>query len=101
LCAARGLHSFPTRRSSDLAAAKWLSERKVALVGSDNWAVEAVPGEDADRPFQVHQWLLTRHGIYLLENLDLERLAAEKVYEFALDRKSTRLNSSHRTISYA
>jgi len=66
-----------------MAAAKWLTEKKVTLIGSDNWAVEAVPSEDADRPFQVHQWLLTRHGIYLLENLDLEQLAADKVYEFA------------------
>ena len=49
-----------------LAAAKWLSERKVSLVGSDNWAVEVVPPEDPDRPFPAHNWLLTRHGIYIL-----------------------------------
>lgn len=66
-----------------LAAAKWLSEQKVALVGSDNWAVEVVPAEDPDRPFVCHQWLLTRNGIYLLENLDLSELAKEKVHEFA------------------
>jgi kynurenine formamidase len=66
-----------------LAAAKWLSERKVSLVGSDNWAVEAVPPEDPDRPFPAHQWLLVRHGIYLLENLDLEPLAGDKATEFA------------------
>jgi kynurenine formamidase len=64
-------------------AAKWLTEKKVCLIGSDNWAVEVVPSEDADRPFAVHQWLLTRHGIYLLENLDLGELAKDKVYEFA------------------
>lgn len=66
-----------------LAAAKWLSERQVALVGSDNWAVEVVPAENPDRPFEVHQWLLVRHGIYTLENLDLEELAGDKVREFA------------------
>ena len=55
----------------------------MTVVGSDNWAVEAVPGEDADRPYQVHQWMLTRNGTYLLENLDLAQLAADKVYEFA------------------
>jgi kynurenine formamidase len=42
-----------------------------------------VPHEDHDRPFQVHQLLLVRHGIYNLENLDLEELAREKIYEFA------------------
>ena len=31
----------------------------------------------------VHQWNIVRHGIYHLECLDLERLAADKVYEFA------------------
>src|SRR5205823_1780726 len=66
-----------------MAAAKWLTEKKVCLIGSDNWAVEVVPSEDPDRPFAVHQWLLTRHGIYLLENLDLSELAKEKVSEFA------------------
>jgi kynurenine formamidase len=66
-----------------LAAGKWLSERKVTLVGSDNWAIEVVPPQNPDRPFEVHQWLLTRHGIYLLENLDLAGLVQDRAYEFA------------------
>src|SRR5262245_44136700 len=66
-----------------LDAAKWLTEKKVCLIGSDNWAIEVVPSEDPDRPFACHQWLLTRHGIYLLECMDLEELAKDKVYEFA------------------
>jgi kynurenine formamidase len=66
-----------------LAATRWLTDHKVVMIGADNWAVEAVPGEDKERPFQVHQWLLTRHGIYILENLDLGELAADRAYEFA------------------
>jgi kynurenine formamidase len=66
-----------------LEAAKWLTEKKVCLVGADNWALEVVPSEDPDRPFVVHQWLLTRHGVYIFENLDLSELAKEKVDEFA------------------
>jgi kynurenine formamidase len=66
-----------------MATARWLSERKTVLVGSDTWATEVVPPENKDRPFEVHQWLLVRNGIYNLENLDLEELAREKVYEFA------------------
>jgi kynurenine formamidase len=66
-----------------LAAARWLSERKVSLVGSDNWAVEAVPPEDPEQPFPAHHWLLTRNGIYILENLDLDPLARAEAYEFA------------------
>jgi kynurenine formamidase len=66
-----------------LAAAKWLAECKVSLVGSDNWAVEVVPPADPDQPFPAHNWLLTRNGIYILENLDLEALANESASEFA------------------
>jgi kynurenine formamidase len=64
-------------------AARWLSAQKTVLTGADTWAIEVVPHENPDRPFEVHQWMLTRHGIYNLENLDLEGLAADKVYEFA------------------
>lgn len=66
-----------------LAAAKWLTDQDVCLVGSDNWAIEVVPHENPKRPFEVHQWTLTRNGVYHLENLDLEQLAADRVYEFA------------------
>jgi kynurenine formamidase len=64
-------------------AGNWLCGRKIALLGTDTWASEAVPHEDPERPFQVHQLLLVRHGIYNLENLDLEELARERIYEFA------------------
>jgi kynurenine formamidase len=66
-----------------MAAAKWLSEQKIVLLGSDNWAIEVVPNEDRGMANPVHQWNIVRHGIYHLECLDLERLAADKVYEFA------------------
>lgn len=66
-----------------LEAARWLAEKKVSLVGADTWAVEVVPSENPRRPFEVHQFLLVRNGIYQLENLDLSQLAADKVTEFA------------------
>lgn len=66
-----------------LAAAKWLISRKIVLVGADNFGVEAVPGENEDRVWEVHQWLIARNGIYNLENLDLDGLAKDRVYEFA------------------
>lgn len=66
-----------------LAAAKFLTDRKVAMIGADTWAIEAVPHETDELSYPVHQWNLTRNGVYHLENLDLEELAADKVYEFA------------------
>lgn len=64
-------------------AARWLAERKIVLVGSDTWATEVVPFEKAERVHEIHQLLLVRHGIYNLENLDLDELARDRVYEFA------------------
>jgi kynurenine formamidase len=61
---------------------KWLAAKKIVLVGADNWAVEAQPGEDTQRFAEGHQQLLTRNGIYIHENLDLAALAKDKVYEF-------------------
>jgi kynurenine formamidase len=63
--------------------AKWLIEKKICLVGADTWSMEAVPGEGKDRAFEVHQWLINMNGIYIHENLDLERLANDRTYEFA------------------
>ena len=55
--------------------ATWLAERKIACVGADSWPVEAVPGEDPERPFVCHNIWLTMHGIYIIENQYLEDLA--------------------------
>lgn len=66
-----------------MAAAKWLTDKKVSIVGADSWAVEVVPPEDPDRPYPCHQWLIVRHGVHTLENLDLSELAKDKVYQFA------------------
>jgi kynurenine formamidase len=66
-----------------MAAAKFLTDRKPVIIGADTWAIEVVPHEDPERPFPVHQWNLVRHGVYHLENLDTQALAADKVYEFA------------------
>src|SRR5262249_8032338 len=66
-----------------MAAAARLWGRKSTPVGSGTRATQVVPPEDKERPFEVHQLLLVRNGVYNLENLDLEELARDKVYEFA------------------
>ena len=50
--------------------------RKIAVVGADTWPVEAVPGEDANRPFECHSIWLTMNGIFINENLNLDELVA-------------------------
>ena len=66
-----------------LEAAEFLVKRNVMIVGSDNWAVEVRPYPDRGLFLPVHGYLLNVNGIYLIENLDLEALARDKVNEFA------------------
>ena len=63
--------------------AKWLADKKIAVVGGDTWPVEAVPGENPNRPFECHVIWLTMNGIFINENLNLEDLSKDKAYEFA------------------
>jgi len=65
-----------------VAVARWIAERKASLVGADSCCVEVDPNPDPKLDHPVHQELLMRHGIFILENLDLRGLAAERVYEF-------------------
>jgi kynurenine formamidase len=64
-------------------AIRWLVEKKIVMTGADTENVEAVPGENPNRAFEGHHWLMNRNGIHNFENLDLEELASDRVYEFA------------------
>jgi kynurenine formamidase len=67
-----------------LELAEWLAANHVALTGCDTWSYGPVPAEDPARPFAVPQHLNVRHGVFIVENLDLAALAADGVREFAL-----------------
>jgi len=60
-----------------LASCEWLHERDVAAVCADNWAVEALPGEDPDAFLAVHMVLIRDMGLTLGEILDFEELAED------------------------
>ncbi len=62
--------------------ARYLASLGVVAVGADSVAVEVIPFEDAEEAFPVHQILLARNGVYILENMDVGALAADKGYEF-------------------
>src|SRR5437773_12254542 len=78
-CAHRDLHSFPTRRSSDLC--------------------EIAPGKSLKPERHMYEEL-----IYILRGAGATTVwvdgSSKQTFEWQ-DRKSTRLNSSHITISYA
>jgi kynurenine formamidase len=58
-------------------AAVWLASQKVVAVGSDQWAVEVIPGENPNEAFIVHNILLTDNGIHIIENVRTDLMAAE------------------------
>ena len=65
-----------------ISGCEYLAKLGVVLTAADSWAVEAVPGEHANKPFECHAQLQTRRGIWNLENLDFSQLLADKVDEF-------------------
>ena len=67
------------------AGSRWLVERKVRAVGADNMAFDVMssaPDPELKVTLPGHVLLLVRAGIPIIENLNLEELAAAKVYEF-------------------
>jgi kynurenine formamidase len=56
--------------------ARWLRDRAVAAVGSDNWAIEVMPSETGEM-LPLHCILIRDMGMPLAEILDLEALAED------------------------
>jgi kynurenine formamidase len=72
---------FNTEPGINLEAAVWLTDRDVAIVGADNFAVEALPFPN-NKVFPVHQYLIRDFGMPLLEGLMLDPLVASGRHEF-------------------
>ena len=62
--------------------AQYLADLGVVAVGADSTAVEVLPSENEARPYEVHQILLAKNGVYILENMWTNDLAADGVHEF-------------------
>ncbi len=86
------LHEYP---GVNLEAVKWLvEEKKVMLLGADNLSLEAFPPEREDNWVPVHTYLLAEKGVMFIEQMYLEELAADKVYEFAFIASSLKLRGA-------
>jgi kynurenine formamidase len=66
-----------------VAAAEWLARQNPMLVGADNASVEISPNPDPKVSLPIHQILLVVNGIHLPENLKLDQMASDRVYESA------------------
>src|SRR5699024_12176541 len=90
----RQLHSFPTRRSSDLTSNNIL-QRVKRIFNAEKAGHSGTLDPMATGMLPICFGEATKFAGQLLDN--------HKTYQFTcqLDRKSTRLNSSHVSISYA
>ncbi|RFU19906.1 cyclase family protein [Geodermatophilus marinus] len=65
-----------------LAEARYLADRRPAIIGSDSWALEVLGNPVVQAVFPVHQELLVKNGIRIGEGIITDELAADGVHEF-------------------
>ncbi len=59
----------------------WLAQQGVVAVGADTVALEALPSPPG-KQFIVHQTLLAKHGVHILETINTHELARDGAKEF-------------------
>jgi kynurenine formamidase len=62
--------------------AQYLADAGVVAIGADTAALEVIPFEVKDELFAVHQILLAKNGVHILENVNTAALAADGATEF-------------------
>ena len=77
---ARYLNAAGVSKSGNI----WAADRGVRAVGADNMAWDNMVERDPETKMALfgHAHLLVKHGIHIIENLNLEELAAAKIHEF-------------------
>jgi kynurenine formamidase len=77
--------------------AQFLADLGVVLVGSDSRTLEVQPYVDGEVA-PVHQILLAKNGVYILEHVKTEELAADKIYEFLFVMAAPKIEGSVQSI---
>ena len=78
----------------DLDAARYLTDAGVFVIGSDNMAIEVMPGVDPAVSMPVHQHTLVDCGVYLVENMALDELAEKGRSTFCFIMLATRFKGA-------
>src|SRR5207249_12188861 len=92
-------HSVPTRRSSDLPGARW---NNYSLTGESNRGRAMAPASTQEFTLHLPTDLIEMVRKAAQERLETRDKIVAEALQFSLqDRKRTRLNSSHVSISYA
>ncbi len=66
----------------DVSAAAWMAEFGPRVTAHDSMAYEWLAPGAGHSLLPAHRVLLVERGIHIIENIDLEALAADRVYEF-------------------
>lgn len=75
-------YAGPALPGIGMEVARWLVERKVTVTGSDTAVTEVSPSPVQGAAIPVHQELMMKNGIFNIENMTFEELAADRGYEF-------------------
>ena len=78
--------------------ALYLADRNITAVGADNFGVEVVPFEEGAGQYEIHQIMLAKKGIFLLENMNTGPLARDGVHEFLFVLGQARLTGAVQSI---
>ncbi len=64
------------------AGAEFLAKAGAITIAGDNLALEHAPSADPENWLPVHTYLLVEAGVPIMEMVDMEEIAAAKLYEF-------------------
>lgn len=78
--------------------ANYLAALEVAMIGADSWALEVSPPEKDAGAFEVHQILLARNGIHILENMHTAELVKDQAWEFLFTLGPSRITGAVQAI---
>ncbi|SEF60307.1 Kynurenine formamidase [Thermomonospora echinospora] len=76
------------------AGARWLADRGVHAAGADTIAFECLPPGKGHSVLPAHRVLLVESGIYIIETLNLEEVAAAGAHEFTFVLSPLRLTGA-------
>lgn len=67
-----------------LEASEWLADKNVFAVGADNsaWEILYARNQESGTTLPSHALLIVEKGIYIMEHLNVEKLAIDKQYSF-------------------
>ena len=78
--------------------ARYLASLEVAMAGADTWSFEVIPFEKDAGIFEVHQIMIPRNGIHILENINTEEMVKDQAWEFLFTLGPARITGSVQAI---